>query len=171
MKAEFARLGPVRAISRVRSGSRARFALTLTREGWPALNSIAATMALSRRGLTMLAAKKTVEDLIRQSSEQAEGHAIVLLPMTDTIEAVISDLAKAGIRAIHVDHKADVDVALIRRRLKLSRRQFALWYGLEEETIKGWESGERTPDTAAKSYLRAISNRPEAVREAYAHTK
>ncbi|NVN38924.1 hypothetical protein HUK81_19135, partial [Komagataeibacter swingsii] len=95
MKAEFARLGPVRAISRVRSGSRARFALTLTREGWPDLNSIAATMALSRRGLTMLAAKKTVEDLIRQSSEQAEGHAIVLLPMTDTIEAVISDLAKA----------------------------------------------------------------------------
>ncbi len=141
LKAEFARLGPVQAISRVRSGSRARFALTLTREGWPDLNSIAATMALSRRGLTMLAAKKTVEDLIRQSSEQAEGHAIVLLPMTDTIEAVISDLAKAGIRAIHVDHKADVDVALIRRRLKLSRRQFALWYGLEEETIKGGKAG------------------------------
>ncbi|WP_342628329.1 transcriptional regulator [Nguyenibacter vanlangensis] len=78
-----------------------------------------------------------------------------------------ADLGQAGIRAVHNDHKAEVDVAAIRKKLKLSRRQFALWYGLEEETIKGWESGERTPDTAARSYLRAIANRPDAVRDAY----
>ena len=169
LKEEFARLGPVRAVSRVHSGSRARFSLILERKDWPHLNVIAATMALARRGMTMLAAKRAIEALIAESKDQGPGHAAILLPHTDTVEAVIADLGRAGIRAVHNDHRAEVDVAAIRKRLKLSRRQFALWYGLEEETIKGWESGERTPDTAARSYLRAIANQPEAVREAYAH--
>jgi putative transcriptional regulator len=46
--------------------------------------------------------------------------------------------------------------------------QFAVRYGLEVETVRNWETGKREPDTTARSYLRAISNDPERVEQAYA---
>ncbi len=167
LKAEFERLGPVRAVDRVQSGSRARFFLTLKRQHWSQLNAIAATQVMAKHGMTMLAAKRTIEAMIDESKDVGEGCASIVLPVVESVDDVIADLSKAGIKAVHNDHKASVDVAAIRKRLKLSRRTFALWYGLEEETIKGWENGDRIPDTAAKSYLRVIANAPEAVRDAY----
>lgn len=167
LKAEFERLGPIRVVDRVHSGLRARFFLSLERQHWPQLDAIAATQAMARRGMTMLAAKRTIEAMIEDSKDMVEACASIVLPSVESVDAVVADLSKAGIKAVYNDHKAHVDVVAIRKRLNLSRRTFALWYGLEEETIKGWENGDRIPDTAAKSYLRAIANAPEAVRDAY----
>jgi putative transcriptional regulator len=54
--------------------------------------------------------------------------------------------------------------------LKLTREQFAVRYGLDVETVRDWETGEREPDTTARGCLRAISNDPEGVERAYAPT-
>jgi putative transcriptional regulator len=107
LKAELARLGPLRAIPGVQSGSSARFSLTLERKDWPELNSIAATMVLARRGMAMLAAKGVIETLIDETRNQERGCAVVLLPRTESAEAVIAELGMAGIRALHDDHEAD----------------------------------------------------------------
>ncbi len=63
-----------------------------------------------------------------------------------------------------------VDVRNLRERLRLSREQFAMRYGFEIETLRNWETSRRELDTATRSYLRAISNDPEHVEEAYAPT-
>ena len=47
---------------------------------------------------------------------------------------------------------------------------FAARYVLEVETVRNWEAGRRDPNTTARSYLRAISNAPEHVEQAYAPT-
>ena len=60
-----------------------------------------------------------------------------------------------------------VDVRLLRERLKLTREQFAVTYGLEVETVRNWEIGRRAPDRTARSYLQAISNNPSQVEMAY----
>ena len=64
--------------------------------------------------------------------------------------------------------REDLDVRRLRDGLRLSREQFALRYGMEAETIRNWETGKRSPDKTAQSYLRAISNDPEYVEAAYA---
>ena len=39
-------------------------------------------------------------------------------------------------------------------------------YGLDVDAVRNWETGRRTPDSAALSYLRAIRANPEAVEAA-----
>lgn len=60
----------------------------------------------------------------------------------------------------------DIDVKAIRQRLDLTQEQFAMHYGLELDAVRNWEHGRRKPDTAAQSYLRAISNDPAGVEAA-----
>jgi putative transcriptional regulator len=43
-------------------------------------------------------------------------------------------------------------------------------YGFEIETLRNWETRKRQPDTTARSYLKAISNAPELIEQAYAPT-
>ena len=101
---------------------------------------------LARRGLTMLRAKRAVEALL------VDGRVYVDLPMVEDADAVTEDLARAGIAAARV------------------RRQFAVRYGFEVETLRNWETGRRDQDTAARSYLRVIANDPEQAERAYAPT-
>ncbi len=163
LRARFARLGPIRAIDRVTSGSPAVFVLRLALDG-SRPRSIDATLVLARRGLSMLRAKRAVETLIES------GRVFVELPMVEDTKVLTSDLANAGITAAWIQPDRTIDVRELRERLHLTREQFAIRYGLEVETIRNWETGKREPDTTARSYLRAISNAPERVNEAYAST-
>ena len=49
----------------------------------------------------------------------------------------------------------------------LGRELFALTYGVPQDMVDRWESGEADPDPVAVAYLRAILNDPEAVAAAY----
>jgi putative transcriptional regulator len=118
--------------------------------------------ALARRGLTMLRAKRAVEALV------ANGRVFVELPIVEDRAVLRDELARAGVAAAPVEPPAAFDVRGLRQRLKLTRVQFAVRYGLEVETVRNWETGKREPDTTARSYLRAISNDPERVEQAYA---
>ena len=120
--------------------------------------------ALAKRGVTMLRAKRAIEALIE------DGRVFIELPTVEDAQALAQDLAGAGIASAPVEPSRLLDVKQLRERLKLTREQFALRYGLEVETVRNWEIGKREPDTTARSYLRVIASDPEHVEEAYAPT-
>jgi len=61
-----------------------------------------------------------------------------------------------------------VDVAEIRRRLKLSQAEFAAAFGLSLDSVKNWEQGHRSPEGPAKVLLAVIAKDPRAVQNALA---
>lgn len=61
-----------------------------------------------------------------------------------------------------------VDVAAIRKRLKLSQAAFAKRYGLPVGTVRDWEQKRRSPDRAAVLLLSVIDRKPDMVAEALA---
>jgi len=92
----FARLGPIRAIDRVSSGSPAAFALRLPPDkAMP--RTIDAMFALARRGIPMLQAKHAIEAVV------ADERVVVTLPTVEDPAAVIDDLTRAGVIAALVE--------------------------------------------------------------------
>jgi len=58
------------------------------------------------------------------------------------------------------------DVGKIRRKLKLSQREFAGKYGFSVDSIQNWEQGRRVPDGPARTLLAVIAHNPKAVERA-----
>jgi len=59
-----------------------------------------------------------------------------------------------------------VDVKAIRNNLGLSQASFSARFGLSLHTLRNWEQGKRTPDPAARAYLKVIEKAPDVVIEA-----
>jgi putative transcriptional regulator len=60
----------------------------------------------------------------------------------------------------------EVDVKSIRRKLRMSQRDFANRFGFSLGTLQNWERGHRRPEGAARVLLKVIEKRPKAVIEA-----
>jgi len=127
----------------------------------PIPRTIDPTMLLVYHGMTMLRGKRAIEAMLD------DGRVTVELPLVENPDAVIRGMAQAGIEAVHLPPDTTVDVRALRDRLRLTREQFALRYGLEVETLRNWETGKREPDTTARSYLRVIANAPDLVADAH----
>lgn len=56
-----------------------------------------------------------------------------------------------------------LDVAAIRRRLRLTQREFAGWFGFPVATLRHWERGNRKPAGASLVMLHVIASNPRAV--------
>ena len=56
-----------------------------------------------------------------------------------------------------------VDIAAVRRNLRLSQAGFAARYALPMKSLENWERGTRQPTGPARAYLAAIAFAPEAV--------
>ena len=56
-----------------------------------------------------------------------------------------------------------IDVAAIRKRLGLSQADFAEKFGLAVATVRDWEQGRRNPDRTARTLLKVIDRKPDAV--------
>lgn len=56
-----------------------------------------------------------------------------------------------------------VDVAAIRRRLRLSQERFAEKFGFTIGSVRDWEQRRRRPERTARMLLRVIDKEPEAV--------
>lgn len=56
-----------------------------------------------------------------------------------------------------------IDVAAIRKKLKLSQIAFAKRYGLSVGTVRDWEQKRRSPERAAVVLLSIIDRNPEIV--------
>ena len=68
--------------------------------------------------------------------------------------------------AVHVPDK--VDVRAIRKRLALTRAEFASRFGFSPAAVKEWEIGRRSPDRSARVLLKIVEQEPEAVSRALA---
>lgn len=64
----------------------------------------------------------------------------------------------------------DIDVASIRKRLRLSQNKFAERFGLSVATVRDWEQKRRFPDRIAANLLRVIDHAPETVQRALEKT-
>jgi putative transcriptional regulator len=120
---------------------------------------VAAALALVRRGLSMLQAKRAMEQLLD------EGEATLRVPLLEDVKRFAGELAETGIATFAVGPR-DVDVKTLREHLDLTQEQFALRYGLELDAVRNWEHGRRRPDTAARNYLRAIQRMPNEIKSA-----
>jgi putative transcriptional regulator len=56
-----------------------------------------------------------------------------------------------------------IDVRAIRRRLRLTQRQFAGHFGFSVATLRHWERGNRRPSGTALVLLHVIAGNPRAV--------
>lgn len=66
-----------------------------------------------------------------------------------------------------VVHIADeIDTARIRKRINMSQRQFADYFGVNLRTIQEWEQGRATPSRTARAFLMVIDREPDAVHRA-----
>ena len=155
LKEQFARLGRVRAIDRVASGSPVDLVIRPS-DGLAKVRTIDATMALAKRHMTMLKAKRAVEAMVET------GETTVSIPMVENFRALVADLRQAGVKATRLACDP-VDVRTIRTTLGLSQEQFALRFNLDLATVQGWEQGRHVPDRPAQAYLRAIAAAPREV--------
>jgi len=57
------------------------------------------------------------------------------------------------------------DVGKLRKKLKLSQREFSAVYHINIETLRKWEQHQRDPDSISRAYLKCIQNNPEMIRE------
>ncbi|MFM7345073.1 MAG: helix-turn-helix domain-containing protein [Tagaea sp.] len=72
-----------------------------------------------------------------------------------------------GARDGYVVHiPAEIDVAKIRKAMKMSQREFAGRFGFAVDAVQNWEQGRRAPDGAARAYLQVIAREPAAVQRA-----
>jgi len=72
-----------------------------------------------------------------------------------------ADVSKYG---VHIP--AAIDTRAIRKKLKLTQREFATRYHIPLATLRDWEQGRRVPDAPARALIAAIREEPEAVRRA-----
>jgi DNA-binding transcriptional regulator YiaG len=160
LREQFERLGRVQGIDPVRSGSSATVSLRLIGK-LDQTKTVEAVIALRRRGVPTLKAKRAVEAAI-------EGSANVLdVPTIESRHALAEDLRRFGFDMSLIT-PVTVDVRKLRERLGLTQEQFSLRFGLELDAVRNWEYGRREPDAAARSYLTVIDKDPEAVQEALA---
>ncbi len=157
LKERFAQRGRIRDIARVVCGSPADLILR------PADSAVAgaqirpidAALALAKRGLTLLKAKRAVETAIQS------GEATVHLPTVEDLVTLAKDLLIAGFEVKKLACEP-VDVRAIREGLRLTQEQFAVRFNLDVDTVRNWEQQRYAPDRASMSYLRVIARMPLA---------
>jgi putative transcriptional regulator len=67
---------------------------------------------------------------------------------------------------VHVPAK--IDVAKMRRNLRLTQAEFALRFGLTLTQVRDWEQQRSAPGGALRAYLKVIEKEPDAVTRALA---
>lgn len=55
------------------------------------------------------------------------------------------------------------DIGKLRKKLKLTQREFSTLYHINIETLRKWEQHQREPDTISRAYLKCIQNNPELI--------
>jgi DNA-binding transcriptional regulator YiaG len=79
-------------------------------------------------------------------------------------DALVRDEADRSKYRVHLP--AAIDTRAIRKKLKLTQREFATRYHIPVATLRDWEQGRRVPDAPARALIAAIREEPEAVRRA-----
>jgi transcriptional regulator with XRE-family HTH domain len=114
---------------------------------------VAAALALAKRGLSLLRAKRTIEALVEH------GDQSIHLPTVEDIDELFKDLRNCGVAATFIVD-APVDVRAIRTQLGMTQEDFARRFNVELSALRNWEQGRYAPDRTARSYFRVIQRSP-----------
>ncbi len=157
LKELFARAGRIPGDVRVSSGSPAICVLKKVRRS-PATVPVA--RALMRRHVPVKQAYDTITQLLA-------GERVVLrIPMLEDSSYFQSELRAHGVDVVSIKVPRDVDIKSLREQTGLSQEQFAATFGLDVATVRNWEQGRSSPDTAARVLLAVIQHDPDAVKRA-----
>ena len=85
-------------------------------------------------------------------------------------EALAIARGEADPSTYRVHIPAEIDTRAIRRKLKLTQKQFSERYHIPLATLRDWEQGRRVPDAPARALIKAIREEPAAVRRALARS-
>jgi putative transcriptional regulator len=88
----------------------------------------------------------------------------IITGLTEAVSYARGHAGGALVREVRVPEQ--VDVQAVRRKLKLSQREFALRFGFSLGTVRNWEQGHRTPEGPARALLTIIDREPAAVERA-----
>jgi putative transcriptional regulator len=94
--------------------------------------------------------------LAAMSEEEIEANAL-----SDPDNAPLTEEELAHMRGMG-------ELRRIRRRLNLPQEEFAGQFQIPLGTLRDWEQGRKTPDSAASAFLRVIAFDPDTVRRALA---
>lgn len=70
---------------------------------------------------------------------------------------------KTGARAHKVEIPDNINVKNIRKKLKLTRQEFADCYGFSTRTLQHWEQGNRHPHGPARILLLLLQREPQVI--------
>jgi len=82
--------------------------------------------------------------------------------------AFMRDEADRSKYRVHIP--PSIDTRAIRKKLKLTQKEFAARYHIPVATLRDWEQGRRVPDAPARALIAAIRAEPEALRRALKRT-
>jgi DNA-binding transcriptional regulator YiaG len=142
------RRGRARGLLRDKSGYAVNVTVRPKAHHRSKVNTVTAALALARANITLLRAKRTIEQMLKC------GEVSVHLPKVN-MRRLTRELKAAGVTVCEIVSKP-VDVRALRQRLGLTQEQFALKFNLGLDTVQSWEQGDRTPDRYANNYLRVI---------------
>ena len=155
LKARLERLAPIQTIVPDPSGSPETIVVRPAGKRVE-VNTITATEALAKRGLTLAQGKRLMETMMQR------GEAVADVPTVENAAKLARDLRKCGVDARRITHGV-VDVKAIRERLDLSQSEFAARFGLEVATVRNWEQSRTRMDRPTMALLRAIAAAPKIV--------
>lgn len=84
--------------------------------------------------------------------------------MSKVGKALIDAIEDAKVKGL-VTLQISPDVAALRKRLKLSQKQFSVVYRIKAETLKKWEQHKREPDSICRAYLKCIAKEPKLIEQ------
>ena len=161
LKAQLARLGPVRDVSRPPLSSDASVVVVLHRIG-VLDKGVSVARRLFAAGLTLKQAHQAINKLA------ALGWAICAVAKTEDLRLLASELAVLNVelrQKLPISEQS-VDIAAMRGRRGLSQREYADLLNLDVRTLQNWEQGRNRPDPAAVSLMRLFDRAPDVVEEA-----
>ena len=128
LRERFERLGRVRGIDPVQSGSAETVTLCISRDLSQA-KAVDAIIALRRRGAPTLKAKRAVEAAMEKKAN------VLAVPTVEDVHILAEELRRSGVELSIVTHQS-VDVKKLRERSGLTQDQLALRFGLELDAVQ-----------------------------------
>jgi DNA-binding transcriptional regulator YiaG len=151
-----ARRVSVEGAPRNRSGSAVALMLRADRsEGMP--RPVDMVRLLTRNGLSL----RKAHDILNRL---AKGETVpVELPIVTDLAALGPELRSLGVHGLRRTEPELVDIPLLRTRLGLTQREFAVRYGFELGTLRNWEQHRSEPDRHTRLLLRVLDRHTEVV--------
>jgi putative transcriptional regulator len=85
----------------------------------------------------------------------------IIQGMTEAIEYIRGNTGVAKVHKVEIPN--EIDVREIRKKLKLSRKEFADSFGFSSRTLQHWEQGDRSPHGSARVLLLLLQREPATI--------